>query len=348
VIEKKLEIAKIPINCYPDFAYPLSIALNFESGWNWFYCNFIQLYFDEKDLYNPIRFYYTDVNGSFWNVRNPLLNYQTIQRDTFLKFDKDINEFIIDSIDMDNYIMLFIDEYYIPDRWAYHTSHYHHAIFIYGYDKEKNTFYTSGYNKRFHYEHQEVSFNEIRDSYVNHVNQYWDDNNCIYLMQFDKKRMEFNFDIVCIIEQLEEYLYSRKSSLRYNTFFNNQKLHFGRNIYEHLKNYYYAIHANNSTWNFQKPVYLLAEHKKIMADRILYLEKNNILNNCDEHYSFFKTLSEDLSNNLIYLLKYGKNRKKEYIDNICLLLDAIVLKEEPLIVDIIDKLKEYNNRKNQN
>lgn len=259
-MKKILQLADSPIMAYPDYTYALSIILNYEDGFNWMYSNFIQLYYEEAEVNNPIRFYYVDKNGGLWNTRNPLMYYQTVNRELLSSFGKDITDVLIDVIEGEYYAVFYVDEFYIPNRRAYQKEHYSHVLFVYGYDTENEVFYTSGYDNNMKYSCTNVTFEEIRNAFYNFKMNYYDDENTIYLMKYNHKGKRYCFDIDVVIEQLEEFLYSRDSSKRYHTDFNSKKMLFGIQIYDVLKEYLKAVCRYQWKWNVIKPVSVIVEH----------------------------------------------------------------------------------------
>ncbi|MBY9080746.1 hypothetical protein KIH86_13595 [Paenibacillus sp. HN-1] len=345
---KILEITDPPIKAYPDYAYPLSITLNSPHAWDHFYCNYIQLYFDETDLRNPVRYYYVDVNRNIWNTRHPLIHYQTIHRDTLARLNKDIIECACAALDLDRYVMAFVNEYYIKDRWAYQQMEYPHAIFIYGYDRDKSLFYTAAYDKNLHYTYGECSFDELREAYNHNPLHLYDDNNYIYLMKYNSTSKRYELDLNAMIQQLKEFLNSSPTTERYNEFFNSQeKLYFGMDIYEPLIMHLYAIHQNNWDWNIVKPVYLLWEHKKLMVDRIQYLIQKNILPDHVAYLELFRKLVDEYSVLQILFLKYKKTRDKGQLEKIIGKIKDAVSIEHAAISWLIDDLEDVQRREAQ-
>jgi hypothetical protein len=342
---KILKITDPPIKGYPDYAYPLSVILNYDYAYEWLYCNYIQLHFDENDIYDPVRFYFTDASSGIWNIRNPLLDYQMIHRDTLALLGNDIIKFIKDAIDLENYIIIYLDEFYLIDRWAYQNTHFNHINFIYGYDDKEQCFYTAGYDKNIQYSYTKISFLEIEQAYINNVKDYYEGINKIYLLKFDMMRKRYEFDILTVIKQLKEYVYAENSSLRYNLEFNGgRNLYFGTDIYTPLKLYLDSIHKYGWNWNLIKPIFVLYEHKKLMALRIKFLEENGYLQVDSKYYNYFIDLAEMYSNIKFRFLKYMKTRKKHIIDEIIFLIDRSVSEETAMLKEMIIELETNYNK----
>jgi hypothetical protein len=346
---KVLKITDPPIKGYPDYAYPLTVALNYEWAWEWLYCNFIQLYFNENDRYNPVRFYYANLNGTIWNVKNPLLFYQAIQRDTLALFGNNIIKLIIDSIDLDNYVMMYVDEYYIQDRWAYQNHHFHHLIFIYGYDMDNECFYTAGYDKNMNYSYITISFGEIEQAYINNQRDYYEhDSDHIFLVKINDRDNLYQFNLLTLIGQLHEYRYSQDSSLRYNLGSNNiPGLYFGMDIYLHLKTYFDAIHTNNWDWNTIKPLFILWEHKKLMVSRIAYLQEKGYLEKAGKYLVFYEEATEKMFSIKCMFLKYKKTKARSTLDKVICFMDDLADKEKCILEEMINDLEKQYDRWSQ-
>jgi len=236
-MKKILPIVDPPIKGYPDFAYMLSVILNYQEGYEWLYCNYIQLIYDEVDLKNSIRFYTPDYNGTTWRPLNTTLCYQLLERNTILDLNINVVDYITYAIDNGFYAMMFVDEFYIPNRWAYKKMPYHHVLFIYGYDKENEMFYTAGYDARMTYTTDLLSFENFVEGFKNDKESIFFENNCIRLMKHDIARYKYKFSPSVVVEQLEEFLYSKDSSLKYGTDFTKQRNVFGIKTYDALIRY---------------------------------------------------------------------------------------------------------------
>ncbi len=341
---KVLKITDPPIKGYPDYAYPLSVLLNHDYAWEWFYCNFIQLHFDENDMYNPVRFYYADGTGNVWNTRNPLLDYEVIHMDTLALLGNDIISFLTGSINSDNYIMINLNEFYIRDRRAYSKTHYGHINFIYGYDEREEYFYAAGYDKNMQYSYSKISFAEIEQAYKNYRRDYYEDNNKIYLLKMNKTRKRYEFDITAVIRQLKEFVNGEDSQSRYYLEFNGgRNFYFGTDIYRPLMLHLEAIHEYKWDWNLVKPIYMLYEHKKLMALRLCYMEETGWLK--DGKYSrYFNELAEMYSEVMHKFLKYMIIRKKTILDNIASFIEKSANEETTLLKELIKELESSKSR----
>lgn len=347
-MKKILQVADLPIKAYPDYTYPLSIILNYEDGFNWMYSNFIQLYYEEAEIYNPIRFYYVDKNGTLWNTRNPLMYYQTLNREMLTFFEKDIVATLINVIKQDYYAVFYVDEFYIKNRAAYQKEHYHHVVFVYGYESEKELFYTSGYDKNMKYTSTCITFEEIRQGFSNNAISYYDDENTIYLMKYNHKGKRFLFDVETVIEQLEEFLYSRDSSRRYHTDFNSKKMLFGMQIYKVLREYLNAVCRYQWDWNVIKPISILVDHKKLMIERIQFLMEQGYLPKESKQLEQYISIYEVWLNIETFFMLYIKKQKASLIDRILGQIDTVERIEKEALTVLIKELKQCLYRKIEN
>lgn len=112
--------------------------------------NFRDGYFLECDYYDEI---------SFLAVKKLPIN----RSDT----DKDILDFIMDSIDLGYYILMPVDTKYITHYVNYGNENYIHHLFLYGYDRKAEKVLCGDF---FHYSNgkfsvREVTFAEVTDAY---------------------------------------------------------------------------------------------------------------------------------------------------------------------------------------
>lgn len=326
---KILAITKPPANGYQFYSYPLAIILNHEESYPWFYSNFIQLAFD-KNIFAPVPlcFYMYDY------ACNPWLNVHRLQRETFSMLDKEIVDFVVDSIDRGYYVYLNVDEYFIPDRGDYQKKHFSHDTLVYGYDLGLRTLKILGFNKVGAYESSEVSFNEFSQSY-----HYLDkiENNCnqIYLYQYNQAG-KYDFNAKLVKETLEDYLYSRNTSERFSMIAEPWDRAYGMESYEYLQKYFQNLLANKVHTDIRL-LHILWEHKSCMKLRTEYMYENGFIENPNdvetakliEHKAFMvKKL----------FLKYFLTEKKEIIETVSQLTDEIKELEAVFIEDLISGL----------
>lgn len=106
-------------------------------------------------------------------------------------YKKDIIKRIKQYIDLNYYIILCVNERYIPYRKAYKNRDYYHDILIYGYDEKNESFYTIAYDDAGKYCTHTISFNQIEMAYRNHPDRFYR----FYALKVNKN---YDFDSISV------------------------------------------------------------------------------------------------------------------------------------------------------
>lgn len=94
------------------------------------------------------------------------------------KHEKKITEEIINSINLNCPVVLWIDTFYLPVRKdTYKKAHLNHTILVYGYNKGKNIFYIVEHERQenLSYKKMNISFNELEQAYNGYLFHYQKD-----------------------------------------------------------------------------------------------------------------------------------------------------------------------------
>lgn len=83
--------------------------------------------------------------------------------DNILKDVRDIIEVLVESIDMQQYCVLFLDNYYLPCEESFQKVHYVHEVLIYGYDIGTHIFQIITYGRKIH--KAEIAFNDLKNGF---------------------------------------------------------------------------------------------------------------------------------------------------------------------------------------
>ncbi len=173
-------------------------------------------------------------------------------------------------LDNEQYIYDFVDESYISS-FGY-RNHYIHDLMIYGYNDEQQVFHVYSYHgpKLTEYD---IPYEEYALAYDSghQENQYH------YTSLYKKKEDEYRIDIDKIGNYLLDYLEG------INTY-NRENLHevalykpqFGINIYNEIK-YMIAYERERRTHIDMPGMYCIYDHKRLMKERVVYLDQHTDL-----------------------------------------------------------------------
>jgi len=217
-MKKILPVNKPPLTAYMNHAPILSILSDNEKYLPWFFLNYIQMRVrdDGMDFYH---FYTSHYSCPFFNTT--YLSRQFLPK--YIKH-KNICDFFTHCIDDNYYIIAIIDTSFIE---LYSSSNRDaHPIFIYGYDKNNETFSVADFFNNGIFSFKNTSFLELEFAYKNCDDRsYW--MNGIHLLQ----RIEYipKYTVSSIIDSLKKYLYGHETSIGYNQNIDENSV-FGLNV----------------------------------------------------------------------------------------------------------------------
>lgn len=127
-----------------------------------------------------------------------------------------------------------VDEYYIPNRYAYHNNHWVHDIMVYGYDNEKQIYYITVYNEKFINCKGECTYSQLAEALKGNNEDFkeydWIDRLNFY--QYNPNG-NYKFNVALVKLCLLEYTRGENSFYTYERFLNNssEKV-FGVKVYD--------------------------------------------------------------------------------------------------------------------
>ncbi|MBD5549292.1 MAG: hypothetical protein HDQ97_18215 [Lachnospiraceae bacterium] len=177
---------------------------------------------------------------------------------------KQIKEDIIEKINDGYYASVTVDEFYIPNRYCYNKKSYYHDMLIYGFDLNENVFYTAGYDISEHFNTMKCNIEVVADSISKCLNERKAKPHFHY---YKCKKNCKEFEIESVKDSLNKYLNGEPiKKIAYNG-------KYGINAYEGLKEKYSLACENDTYWR-KASFSMLCEHKKLMLDRVKYINLN--------------------------------------------------------------------------
>lgn len=251
--KKILDIGEPLARNYQDYAFPSAAMYKDEGYINWLYSNTIQLYFDSKDDKKTFTYFYNGISI------NPLSQISIFQRqyiksEILKKSPLTVIEYIKLMIEDDYYFTTSVNEFYVPDRLAYQKYDFNHGIMIYGYDMEKGIFNTAGYNSKFNFGLQQITFELLEKAFLNTGKN-------IGCQSFKRNDSSYNFDIYLVKNLIMDYLTSKNTSKDLRIVQNPlTNCTFGMDAYREILKQEVLVD--------QRIFYTIYEHKLLMLQRI--------------------------------------------------------------------------------
>ena len=270
-VSKELKVVmQRDITTYLHRSLPLCAILAYDKYIPWYFNNFIQVYsFIDSNGY--VEFNYIEPRDCYIEVVYDFnLGYH------LLKNEKSIIDFIIEKLNLEYYLIINVDEFYLPNKLQYRKEHFVHDSLIYGYDNETKQLKAIGFNQEnlftelvFDYSEFEIAFENGKLHYKN--NAPYCEWAAIHLIKSKGFDGEYPFSITRFINEFENYLFS-KSDLRRVYFLEHypEQVEYGFSIYDVLIENLQNLLEGKLTIDY-RAIHLLSEHKKCLHDRLGYV-----------------------------------------------------------------------------
>ncbi|PYG85757.1 hypothetical protein LY28_03177 [Ruminiclostridium sufflavum DSM 19573] len=267
---KDLEVVlQKEITIYLHRSLPLCIVLAFDKYKPWYYSNFIQI-FSYTNERGYIELNYLEPRDCASEILDMIcLGFP------LLKHVNNIIDYIIENINMGYYLVINVDEYYLPNKWACNKIHFIHPSLIYGYDNQTQQLKAIGFNQNIF---QEITFDysQFSEAYDNGKIHYknsapWSEWSAIQLMRPKNFEAEYPFSLENFIRELKNYLFSTGDSKKLYSFdYHDSQVEYGFRVYDVFIKSLEDLLQGSITSDY-RAIHLLAEHKKCIYDRIGYV-----------------------------------------------------------------------------
>lgn len=335
---RKLQYIVPPIISYLRHSYPLGIMMTCTNAdanlKDWMTSNYIALCWPETTRYALF-----DMMVSYND--NPFVKLRTISRGELNYILKYISfeNVIKNLIDMEIYVQVNNDDYYLSTSRSFQKEHHLHQILIIGYEETRNEFICWGFYKGI-YQEISVPTEEIVPYDAELI--YGTDS---IMLLYSSRYAGFELNIDAVMSQVKDYINSKNIALEIahmGCFDQYIKARFGMDCYKCI---YDEINSQNQKDYFDhRFLCVLSEHKKMMYNRMLYLKKkgeNNITENdlllLNQAYKY----SGIAINNVLKLNKsYEKEKKANYYYRILESIKKVEENEYNALASIISKYGE--------
>ena len=317
-MKKTLPINTPLLSCYTKYGLLFSI-LDLEND-PWAFNNFIQLVFvDEWHMF-------TFESQDYILEDCPYLICDKFS-DSLIKpvYENDITSFIIDAINQNKYLLLWIDRYHLPVSSLYQKEHLPHELFVYGYDQNTREIYIADNLNHGKFIFTTCNFNDINIGHFCLSDLY--DMRRIMTIKINPQRplASFSINVKQIKRSLQFYLES------WNFLFVDDKSKIsGIKIFDHI-----LVLAEKYQEYDRRFFHLLYEHSLFMEKRVFYLAQNNLLNSRKFDLAAFTHLKNNalIMRNLV--LKYQLTRNISLFQKIEHLLLDFKAMQIRLFTDLI-------------
>ena len=280
------------------------------------------------DFYFPFPYELRSIDSCKWILT------QKIHRDVIDGKWESIINFIIDSINSNNYVHTNINYFYVPLGPIYNKVHYNHDILIFGYDLDEKVLYVSDFFDMGKYSYEKISFLDFGRAYSSYSiaenMDYLYSMVCLYKINL---KCDYVFSLENISNSISSYLYSSIPEYWNNYNSDNRKdIVFGMEIYTTLKSYITRVKSSCDSDIDIRPFYMLYDHKKIMVLRVKYLYEHEYYKNYNNQNIIGLTKIESQTKNVVYLLiKYNISKNNNILDKVINMLNNLENDEKNIL-----------------
>lgn len=352
------------LNTYLYDALPMCIIQAKDNLYNWFlnhYTNFYLTYAKKDNLYNfyALRYPENTTYLTYCKTRE-VLSINPVE--SIIIYNKlSITEFVKENINQGNYLIVFLNEWSIPNKKSYHLYHWYHESLIYGYDDSKEIVYALSFNDNFnfspfkiHYSSFEDGFNLIcNDIPKSDISPYQK-----YLYVLHPSDKEYDFDISHFIHDLNNYLTGKCDKIDcfnfdlidYPTDRENWYYKFGANTYQDFMSIIIQKIMDNAPLEYIY-FHLMYEFKYNMHVRMNYIN-NRFLNNSEDKLIWeYQEIESAFDQLRLLVMKYNhlhENQqltlelKQKYLHKIIYIIDTYTKRETDLLFRFYSLIKNIS------
>lgn len=337
---KRLPIVQPPVVSYLHHAYLLAIALCDKRTLPWFYSNYIQLRCFKDITSGRGSDYFNFYNYDFAVHQWPSLLQEKVGKSFLERHSIGFRELACRAIENGQYVYAYFDHYYVPGQAYHKKKRITGDGLVFGADLQEGVYHYLGFNEHEVFGERKISMDEL-DAAFKRADDSMPWQKSVFLFQPNLKG-EYVFDVRLVVSLLKDYLYGRNTSERFAMFqtpLDSRECYFGVKAYELVTEFLEKV-ARKSKYFDIRPLHVLLEHKKGMAERMAYMEKERLLSPLDrfaEQFGELEKLALQARNDMI---KFRMTDNKQYIEKIIQSIELIRRREVELLPAVIEKLED--------
>jgi len=330
-----------PLMSVLHHAYPYAILSAYEDAQAWISENYIHISVLEPQQVNQASVYMGYADGyTYINEGRANAILTSNAADTFLLSKHDILDLLIYNIGHSNYVVLFVDEFYLPSCRFYQTNHYLHEQLLYGYDNEKNILYGLGINNAGVFSELSHEYKDMAEAYHKgllckiHGKIEWAEQNRLICMKPSEKLDQFKYLSEVYESKISQYLSGTLSERDrfYSPIFAPGTLHTGLS-YTH----YVFSHIWDKDFGLFRHIHHLHEHKGLMERALCYWEKNKLIESNKLSAKYKDEVCNPMSIVRNYLLKQMQiqsNHDEQTLITVKNRLESVLESEVAILSDV--------------
>ncbi|WP_046501913.1 cysteine peptidase family C39 domain-containing protein [Paenibacillus riograndensis] len=320
------------LSTYNVYAALFSIIAKDEGYLPWYYSNFISIGINTCDdtLYFTDHFTFFEYGEG--STSCPWLEvYKPPHKTIYSQYSFNIKEVLTGYLNQNQYIWLYLDQYYIPQSTCYQKMHKEHSVLVYGYDEAASVFYIADNLDNGKFIQTVISYQQLIKA--------WESDICEHFRRLfrvlNSKQGEYTLSATHLRNQIEGYLSSKPIDQGIywdqipvdgpHAYVQNiQYWIFGHEVYSYIQQLNKQVQEMKGTKSLDIRIpHLLWEHKKCMAERMHYLN----LGKYDLASEYEKVVKHSLTiRNLS--IKYNITKNDSILDEIDTRMNEVVHTED--------------------
>ena len=301
--KKRLPVTYPLITSWQWHATLFSILSDDENAKKWIFSNYIQLRcYDIQEIFTGDQMLLADMMpGSSSLKLCPYLVFSLLTKEQIASYCGNIIDFIIKTIDLGGYVYGVFDEAKILCD-AEVDYKFPHELFIYGYNRDNEYFYTGDFTFRDRYSHNTVSFKDIERGYevisASEDHMFKDDYKGVrglYVIIKNTESPVYELDLELIKTTLREYLNSEDTKDHFRMMRNRfDDTVFGIKVYDKvLSQIDKQIHAEEPDFDI-RALHVMYDHKVLMLERLKYMMSHGALKFNQETLDAYKIVVDNI------------------------------------------------------
>ncbi len=346
----RLPLAKPLITSWQWHATLFSILSDDENAKKWIFSNYIQLRcYDIQEIFTGDEMLLADMMPGSSSLKEcPYLITSLMTKEQITSYmNGDIIDFIIRTIDLGGYVYGVFDEAKILSDAAVDYK-FPHELFIYGYNKDKEYFYTGDFTFRDKYSHSTVSFDDIRRGYEDITaaddHMFKDDykgTRGLYVIMKNTDTTYYDVDTVLICRTIREYLNSEDTKDHFRMMRNRfDDTVFGLKVYDKVLDRINKQMASEEPDYDIRALHVMYDHKVLMYDRIKYLMANDYMDYDQALLDEYEEVVKNILSARNLLIKISVNDDVSQAVRFKTYFDIAREKEEAVLNQVVERLEK--------
>ena len=348
-MKKRLPLYKPMITSWQWHATLFSILSGDENARRWIFSNYIQLRcYNIQEIFTGDEMLLADMMPGSSSISNcPYLITSLMTKEQIQSYCGNIVDFIIKTIDLNGYVYGVFDEAkIISDSDTDVDYKFPHELFIYGYNLEKEYFYTGDFTFSDSYSHSTVSFEDIRRGYERisaaEDHMFKDDykgTRGLYVILKNTDVKYYDVDLTLIRDTLHEYLNSEDTKKHFRMNRNRfDDTVFGVEVYDAVYKRIMKQLSSEEPDFAIRALHIMYDHKVLMLERIKYLMANEFIEYDPALIQNYELCVRNMLTARNLLIKISVNGDISQASKFKMYFDIAKEKEVSVLFDIVSRL----------